>query len=107
MSERERMSRETAPDRSGEDRESDWLRALYAAADLPLKPPVELQCRVAELAARCEAQASRRDGWWPLLPFRLGLVAGAAAAALLLAALGLMVLFRSEHRRSILAQQPH
>src|SRR5438309_527505 len=102
-SERERITGEGSPGESGQDRREERLRALYTEAYLPLDPSEALERRVAAVMARHVPEpAARRPArlaWWPLRPIGWGPAAGALAAALLLAALGLTLVWR-EHGRS-------
>jgi hypothetical protein len=85
----ERMKPEAASRAISEEPEEARLRALYAAAYVPVKPSAALQRRVAALMApdeawmpsRCTARRARRLEWVPV----------ATLAVALLAVLGLML----------------
>jgi hypothetical protein len=95
MSERERMrgpgevGRGAAADENSEDSWEEELRALHVAAFPPVRLPGALRQRVAELAARHEAQAARHSASGRLRPIQLRQAVAAGVASFLLVALGL------------------
>jgi hypothetical protein len=96
MNEREREG--TAAEKSGEGRVEEHLRAAFAAAYPRVKPPESLRQRIAAETARHEADAARQGAWWAAWWAVQRPAASVLAAALLLAALGLM-LVHARHGR--------
>ena len=83
MNEHKRTMDGPAPGPGRQDLQQEHVRSLYAAAYPPVYPSTgpseELERRVAELAARHDAQAARpKRGWRLPLPWRYA--AGATAA---------------------------
>src|SRR4051794_12613264 len=104
MNEPERMRSES--EAHGTEAGDDRLRALYAAADLPLKPPEELDRRVAALAAQHDSRATTARVLWPLLPFRFRPAIGAVGAVFFLVFLMLALTWWGQSWPNRLVRQP-